>query len=948
MKIEMVIIAALLMATPLLGAAPAEQSGQGPRAYTAEPHPGMVSDNLLWNPVVELTWLGSARNPVLMYENGTYNVVWQDNREGNWDIYYLRLTPYGFKVVNDTRITSYPGEDINPSMAIRGEHIFIVWQRFAEGRWNIYFARLTYSNRNITIDVPPKKVIDSQYNCTEPKITIDNSGFLHLVWQEEYGGRWRIMYDKLDESGNRVFAPITVSAGGNATHPALAVTPKNGVEVLWLSNQTTPGYGLMYRGLDCCGYHLTPIRRISIVSPGTEIVANFNQELQVVFSDKRENRSYEIIYTELNSTGITLLDDRNLTAIDGLNSSQPTMVSMRNRMFLAWRDSPGLIKFAEFRMDGTRAESAITLSGVNSSNPTLAVGTHTLAVVWTEKVGNHTYLFMRSAEIPNLSVENISAAQNGTIVNVSVRVKDTPDMPLNCEYILYLDGKKLIASNATVDGEKTLDFALKPGGGWHNVSISLDPENSIYETDEKDNSAHVEFFFTVHSFRIEYPHDIYMNSTGGNMSINVINTGNAPDSYTLSVGNHSTLLRIHTDKENISAGPGDRAVFNITIVPKTDIPVGTYNLSVNVTSASGDTEWGNISLHIIPRSAFILHYSLAVYALPNTMHTIPVYVTNAGNFNDTYIMRINTSAPWPVKMKNASANVPIGKTGKFIINLTVPPGVPAFSTDVLSGSVVSESSNRTENFTITVSILPLRRVSLSVVYSSYDAGAYIMAMEVKNTGNIADMYAFNISGPLAEYTTLSTYSALLPMGKSTVVNITVNIPANTTSGAHHLTFNALLGNSTVASRALTISVPAKYSFTASASSTGKSRLEIMLVVRNTGNAIETVFIKPDIGKNITWVLKHDSRNYTNETYIVLHPGESKTVEITTPEKLADGTYTVKINLLSPTAGNMTVTVKAQIGNRNSGILGAIMDNILYIAIAAVAGVAAAVYFLRRE
>lgn len=86
------------------------------------------------------TDLNDQRNPAIY---GDY-VVWEDNRNGNWDIYgYNLLTEEEFQITTD------PDDQENP--AIYGD--YVVWEDKRNSNWDIYYYNLpTRKEFQITTD----------------------------------------------------------------------------------------------------------------------------------------------------------------------------------------------------------------------------------------------------------------------------------------------------------------------------------------------------------------------------------------------------------------------------------------------------------------------------------------------------------------------------------------------------------------------------------------------------------------------------------------------------------------------------------------------------------------------------------------------------------------------------------------------------------------------------
>ncbi len=901
-----------------------------------------------WNPISQITWLGNSTNPAMCENNGNYDVVWQDDRNGNWEIYYSKLTYFGFKLVNDSKITNFNGNDTNPVVVSNGNHVFVVWQREIGNKWAIYFARLLYSNRNITIDVPPKE-LRGVNNATNPKIAMDSQGFIHVVWQEYRNGQWDIMYDKIDENGNPVFSPIDISNDvTNSTDPVIVTTPNNNVDVLWLDDNVTPGYGVMYRGLDCCGYFRTSVRRISVVSPSTEISASYEDGINVAFSDNRENRSSEIIFTKLNDTGVTVVDDKNLTALDGINSDEPMISSSRGRNFLVWRDMNKEIKFAIFDSSGNRIVENINISGENSSEPRIAINFNMVNILWEEKIGGKYHLFMRSGRFPNLKVEKLHVEQMGTerkiIVNATVS-SDTREK-ISVEYGIYVDGEAVRSGNISLEEEKSLSFIFPISGGLHNITFAVDPNNRIFESNESDNVLSENIFVRSYAYQLALKKDYYLtpgNET--NISVSIINTGNWKDNYTLEFENLSSGIFISPSRRMLSLNSSKEKILNFTLFVGKEVKIGNYTITLNVSSHSNITSVENLTVHVIPRMYFEIQYDNLHYVLPGADYNIKIKIINLGDCNDSYFISLLTNSTWPTILENETMNISAGNAEEAIIHVAIPNGTDAFTKTVFLVGVESSKSHMVENATIMVIVAPYHHAEAYVIHANFTGGNYYFQIMVINTGNLVDFFNFNVSGEMESYSLLSEYSSLLPKGGKCMVNLSVFIPPEFLAGSYSLSFNVFSGNISLLSLPLSLTVPSKYSFSASATAKGD---EIILTIKNEGNAPDSITIMPTMKKNMTWEIEYLGRNYTNISYVLLQPNQTAKVTITPKGKLENGEYNVNLILKSSSGLQKNISVKIKIGEEGGGILGFIMDNLLYIVIAVVAVVAIFIYLTMRK
>lgn len=81
-------------------------------------------------------------NPDLQWNGSEFWLAWDDNRDGNMEIYSARIEPSGVKMGADQRITWYGANSYSPSLAWTGSVFGVSWYDFRHGSCEIYFARV--------------------------------------------------------------------------------------------------------------------------------------------------------------------------------------------------------------------------------------------------------------------------------------------------------------------------------------------------------------------------------------------------------------------------------------------------------------------------------------------------------------------------------------------------------------------------------------------------------------------------------------------------------------------------------------------------------------------------------------------------------------------------------------------------------------------------------------
>jgi len=97
-----------------------------------------------WTPPVALTpYLpdGGAWHPDLVTTEEGLQLVWEDYRDGNAEIYTMESTDGGLSWGPVTRLTDANGYSVRPQAAALGQTTYFVWQDNRSGKWEVYFTK---------------------------------------------------------------------------------------------------------------------------------------------------------------------------------------------------------------------------------------------------------------------------------------------------------------------------------------------------------------------------------------------------------------------------------------------------------------------------------------------------------------------------------------------------------------------------------------------------------------------------------------------------------------------------------------------------------------------------------------------------------------------------------------------------------------------------------------
>lgn len=95
-----------------------------------------------WGPEIRLTSApGSSQRPSIAVDGEDLHVVWFDNRDGNFEVYYKESPDGGITWEPDLRLTSDPGDSLHPTVAASKKTVHLIWFDERNGSPEIYYKR---------------------------------------------------------------------------------------------------------------------------------------------------------------------------------------------------------------------------------------------------------------------------------------------------------------------------------------------------------------------------------------------------------------------------------------------------------------------------------------------------------------------------------------------------------------------------------------------------------------------------------------------------------------------------------------------------------------------------------------------------------------------------------------------------------------------------------------
>ena len=244
-------------------------------------------------------------NPSIAVNGSNLHVVWEDERQGNSEIYYKGSTDGGSNWGPDIRLTNDGANSWNPSVAVSGSVVHVAWYDDRDGNWEIYYKNSTDGGLTWGSDTRlTNNIAVSRYPC----IAVSGSE-VHLVWHDDRDGNYETYYKRSTDGGLTWGSDIrlTYSVLG-AYYPSVAVSGSK-VHVVWF-DQRDGNYEIYYkRSLDAGINWDTDLRLTNdLAFSFAPSLAISGSVVHVVWQDIRDG-NFEIYYKhDTNGNSVNIND----------------------------------------------------------------------------------------------------------------------------------------------------------------------------------------------------------------------------------------------------------------------------------------------------------------------------------------------------------------------------------------------------------------------------------------------------------------------------------------------------------------------------------------------------------------------------------------------------------------------------------------------------------------
>ncbi|NOX38413.1 MAG: T9SS type A sorting domain-containing protein [Calditrichaeota bacterium] len=221
-------------------------------AQLYDPNGNAINGNFLVNP--QQNNIDHGAPAVATNKAGHFVVVWEDKRNGNWDIYAKLYNHRGEVILENFRVNDDSGtrNQWYPEVAVdESGNFIIVWQDYRNGNWDIYAQRFDSNgiplgqNFRVNDDLGSS---DQWY----PTVAVDDLGNFVIVWEDKRNDSGDIYGQRYNHEGVPLGNNFIINTEKSNRQGAPRVKLWNGkIYTVWESiHDPTAGYDIWANVLD--------------------------------------------------------------------------------------------------------------------------------------------------------------------------------------------------------------------------------------------------------------------------------------------------------------------------------------------------------------------------------------------------------------------------------------------------------------------------------------------------------------------------------------------------------------------------------------------------------------------------------------------------------------------------------------------------------------------------
>jgi hypothetical protein len=356
----------------------------------------------------------------------TVDVVWYDNRDGNYEIYYKRSSDGGATWGPDARLTNEPSGSYNPSIAVAGSDIHVVWEDERNQDIEVYHKCSTDGGVTWGPDVQVSTMSGPQ---AVPSVAVV-AGCVYVAFVDfSLLGNSEIYFCRSVDGGTTWDSAVQISyAAGFSSAPSIAASGSN-VHIAWEDSRL--GWWnseIFYRRSTNDGVNWSIEQQLTddTTFSNTPSIAVSGNNIHVAWQDMRDG-NFEIYYKNSTDNGQTWITDMRLTNNAG-DSYYPSAAASGSNVHITWQDNRDGNDEIYYKVSNDYGMSwdpdiRLTDDQSTSQNASIAVAGQKVHVVWTDERDGNWEIYYKRNPTGNTGINELTSA---TVSNINLIATPNP------------------------------------------------------------------------------------------------------------------------------------------------------------------------------------------------------------------------------------------------------------------------------------------------------------------------------------------------------------------------------------------------------------------------------------------------------------------------------------------------------------------------------------------
>lgn len=111
----------------------------------------------------------------------------------NFEVYYKRSSNGGLTWENDIRLTTTEGVALETKIAVLGSNVYVVWMDNRDGDYDIFFKVSTDHGTTWSADIP---LASDTTHSKSPSIDVDENGTVYVIWSDNHAGALKVYFSR--------------------------------------------------------------------------------------------------------------------------------------------------------------------------------------------------------------------------------------------------------------------------------------------------------------------------------------------------------------------------------------------------------------------------------------------------------------------------------------------------------------------------------------------------------------------------------------------------------------------------------------------------------------------------------------------------------------------------------------------------------------------------------